>query len=67
MWSSTYMPKLNPIFDRSGEALVGEITLPLGLRETSEIHHRLEIGTIYMVIGDKTVRRSPMHSRSRRA
>jgi len=33
----------------------GEIMLPLGLRATSELHHRLEIGTIYMVIADKTV------------
>jgi AcrR family transcriptional regulator len=33
----------------------GEITLPLGLRATSELHHRLEIGTIYMVIADKTL------------
>jgi AcrR family transcriptional regulator len=33
----------------------GEITLPLGLRATAELHHRLEIGTLYMVIADKTV------------
>jgi AcrR family transcriptional regulator len=36
----------------------GEIILPLGLRATAELHHRLEIGTIYMVIADKTWTRS---------
>lgn len=33
----------------------GEITLPLGLRATPEVHHRIELGTIYMLIADKTI------------
>jgi ABC-type uncharacterized transport system YnjBCD substrate-binding protein len=33
----------------------GEITLPLGLRTTAELHQRLETGTIYMMVADKTV------------
>ena len=33
----------------------GEITLPLGLRATSETHQRLESGTVFLMIADKTI------------
>ena len=33
----------------------GEITLPLGLRATAELHQRMESGTVYMMVADKTV------------
>jgi len=33
----------------------GEITLPLGLRATSETHQRLESGTALLMIADKTI------------
>jgi AcrR family transcriptional regulator len=33
----------------------GEITLPLGLRATSETHQRLESGTILSMVADKTI------------
>ncbi len=33
----------------------GEITLPLGLRATSEIHQRLETGTVLLMVADKTI------------
>jgi AcrR family transcriptional regulator len=34
---------------------IGEIRLPLGLRATSEIHQRLESGTVLLMIADKTI------------
>ena len=37
----------------------GEITLPLGLRATSELHHRLEIGTIRGLIAVLGIGSSP--------
>jgi len=33
----------------------GEISLPLGLRATSETHQRLESGTVLLMIADKTI------------
>ena len=33
----------------------GEITLPLGLRATSETHQRLESGTALLMLADKTI------------
>ena len=33
----------------------GEITLPLGVRATSEVHQRLETGTVFLMVADKTI------------
>ena len=33
----------------------GEITLPLGLRATAEVHQRLESGTVFLMVADKTI------------